>query len=183
VQVRQRARQPTRWVVAMLLAVVVFWGVTARLFIWPDLPPLPPHVDAIIEMAGPAVDRRDELAVELAREHRSNYLVQSTTAVEAATHDCLPAVPHVTVLCFHPDPNTTRGEARYIAEEAARLDWRSVILVTTPDQAWRARLWTTRCFSYEVYIATAPLPALLWIAQLPYQWAATIKAFTVTRSC
>jgi hypothetical protein len=183
VQVRQRARQPTRWVVAMLLAVVVFWGVTARLFIWPDLAPLPPHVDAIIELAGPAVERRDDLALKLAREHRADYLVQSTTASEAGTHACLPAVPDVTILCFHPDPNTTRGEARYTAGEAARLHWRSVVLVTTSDQGWRARLWTTRCFSGKVYIATAPLPALLWIAQLPYQWIATIKAFTVTRSC
>ncbi|MET0995505.1 MAG: hypothetical protein ABWY20_16105 [Mycobacterium sp.] len=89
----------------------------------------------------------------------------------------------MTILCFHADPNTTRGEAQYIAAEAARRGWRSVILVTTPDQAWRARLRTTRCFSGGVYVATTPLPPLSWIRQVPYQWAATVKALTVERSC
>jgi hypothetical protein len=46
----------------------------------------------------------------------------------------------LTVMCFHPDPGTTRGEAQYIGRMAATDGWSSVILVTTPDQAWRARL-------------------------------------------
>jgi hypothetical protein len=58
-----------------------------------------------------------------------------------------------------------------------------VILVTTPDQAWRARLRTTRCFPGDVYVATAPLPPLSWIWLIPYQWAASVKALTVERSC
>lgn len=35
---------------------------------------------------------------------------------------------------FHPDLNTTRGEARHIGAIAAQRHWASVILVTTPDQ-------------------------------------------------
>jgi hypothetical protein len=167
----------------MLLALLVFGVATARLFIWPDLEPIPRHVDAIIELGGAANDRRDRVALELAREHRADFLVQSTTRGEAGTSNCLPAVPGVTILCFHADPNSTRGEAQYIAAEAARLGWRSVILVATPDQAWRAQLRTTRCFSGDVYVATAPLPPLYWIRQVPYQWAATVKALTVERSC
>ena len=57
--------------------------------------------------------------------------------------------PGVRLLCFHPDPVTTRGEARYIGTMAARLDWHSVILVTTPDQAWRARLPGVSVFPRE----------------------------------
>jgi hypothetical protein len=55
--------------------------------------------------------------------------------------------------------------------------------VTTPDQAWRARLWTARCYSGDAYVATTPLPLVDWIGQIPYQWGATVKAFTVERSC
>jgi hypothetical protein len=167
----------------MLVALVVFGAATARLFIWPDLAPMPRHVDAIVELGGPANDRRDSLALELARQHRADYLVQSTTTREAGTHTCLPAVAGVTNLCFYADPNTTRGEAQYIGADAARRGWRSVILVTTPDQAWRARLRTTRCFSGDVYVATAPLPPLYWVWQIPYQWGATLKALTTERSC
>ena len=93
------------------------------------------------------------------------------------------AVPAVTVLCFHPDPATTRGEAEYIAREAKQRGWTSIILVTTPDQAWRAELRTSRCFPGRVYVATAPLPVLEWFTQIPYQWAASAKALTVQRGC
>jgi hypothetical protein len=58
-----------------------------------------------------------------------------------------------------------------------------VILVATPDQAWRARLRFVRCFDGEVYVSTAPLPAMLWFRQIPYQWAATVKALAVERAC
>lgn len=179
----RRSHRRRRWAVGVLLFVAVFSAATARLFIWPDLEPIPGHVDAIIELGGAANDRRDRLALELAREHRADFLVQSTTTAEAGTRTCLPTVPGVTILCFHADPNTTRGEAQYIAAEAARFGWRSVILVTTPDQAWRARLRMTRCFSGDVYVATAPLPPLSWIRQVPYQWSATVKALTVEQSC
>jgi uncharacterized SAM-binding protein YcdF (DUF218 family) len=173
-----------RWSVALaLILAVVFAAVTARLFIWPPLVPLPERADAIIELAGSADGRRDSRALELAREHRAAYLVQSTTITEAGTHRCLPAVPEVTVLCFHADPSTTRGEAQFIATEGERRGWKSVILVTTPDQAWRARLWTSRCFAGDVFVATTDLPPLNWFRQIPYQWAASAKAMTVQRSC
>jgi hypothetical protein len=180
-----RSRRRRRYVVsvASALVLVVFAVLTARLFIWPDLAPVPARVDAVIELGGAAVDGRDRLAVALARAHRAPFLVQSTVVEEAGTDRCLPPVPDVTVLCFHPDPETTRGEAEYIGREAARRHWTSIVLVTTPDQAWRAKLRTTRCFSGRVYVATSPLPAFEYLWQVPYQWAATLKAFTVQRAC
>lgn len=55
--------------------------------------------------------------------------------------------------------------------------------MTTPDQAWRARLWVTRCFGGDVYVSTARLPISGWLWQIPYQWGATVKAFTIERTC
>jgi uncharacterized SAM-binding protein YcdF (DUF218 family) len=178
-------RNPRRSLVtlASLLVLLVLAGVTDRLFVQPRLAPLPPKVDAIIELGGPGMDGRDRLALDLARAQRASYLVQSTVVEEAGTSRCLAAVPNVTVLCFHAEPNTTRGEAHYIAAEAARRNWRSIVLVTTPDQAWRAELRTTRCFGGEVYAATSHLPAQAWLRQIPYQWAATVKAEIFERIC
>jgi hypothetical protein len=163
------------------LVVVAFAAVTARVFVWPDLQPLPEHADAIIELAGPRMPDRDRVAVELAREHRAPVLIQSTLAF--GTSFCLPPVAGVRIECFRPDPETTRGEARYIAALAAQRHWDSIILVTTPDQAWRAHLRVSRCFPGAVYNATAPLRWQDWFRQVPYQWAASIKALTVERTC
>jgi uncharacterized SAM-binding protein YcdF (DUF218 family) len=121
--------------------------------------------------------------MKLASEHKAAFLVQSTVAAEAGTSRCLPATRGVTVLCFDPVPGTTRGEAEWIGREAKARHWRSVILVTTPDQAWRARLRVSRCFDGKVYVATSPLPFSKWFKQIPYQWLASAKALTVQRAC
>jgi hypothetical protein len=177
---RHRRRRIVAAVVALVL-LAAFGVATGRLFIWPDLPKLPGHADAIIELGGPG--NRDGVALGLARHHRARFLVQSTTAEEARTGKCLPAVPGVTILCMHADPNTTRGEAESIGRLAKQYNWTSVILVTSPDHAWRARLRVTRCFGGDIYASTTRLPLVYWPRQIPYQWAATVKALTVQRTC
>ena len=180
-EARPGPRKRHRLRIALAFLVVVFAAATARLFIWPDLAPLPEQADAIIELGGPT--NRDEAALELARDHRAPVLVQSTVVEEAGTHSCLPPVPDVTILCFHPDPETTRGEARAIAELAARYHWSSIILVTTPDHAWRASWRVSRCYPGEIFVSTTHLPVLSWLRQIPYQWASSAKAVTLERGC
>ncbi|GAA3283171.1 YdcF family protein [Dactylosporangium vinaceum] len=147
------------------------------------LPVVPAHVDAIVELAGPGLEDRDRLAVELAREHRADYLVQSTLPEDAASGRCLPPQPGITILCFHPDPDTTQGEAEAIEGLARRYNWGSVVLVTTADHAKRATLRVTRCFPGRVYVITSHLPPAYWLRQIPYQWAASAKALLVQRQC
>ena len=130
-----------RWALGAGALLFAVWVVlTARLFVWPAHPPLPRHADAIVELGGPAMDGRDRLAIKLAKEHKARFLVQSTVVSEAGTSRCLPPVRRVTVMCFHAVPRTTRGEAEWIGRQAKARHWRSVVLVTTPDQAWRAGL-------------------------------------------
>jgi uncharacterized SAM-binding protein YcdF (DUF218 family) len=167
--------------VALVLGLVLFGAVTANLFVWPDLPPPPPRVDAIIELGGPG--QRDGVAVALAQAHRAPVLVQSTVAADAVSDRCLPPIPAVTILCFHPEPNTTQGEAERIGQLAEQRHWRSIILVTSPDHAWRARLEVNRCFGGEVYVSTTRLPAHMWVQQIAYQWAATTNALVFSRTC
>lgn len=176
-------RRLQRVLITGFLLVLLTAVATAHLFVWPRLAPLPPRVDAIIELAGPGIDGRDAMAIRLARDGRAHYLVQSTESVEAGTHSCLPAEPGVVVLCFHPAPLSTRGEAQAIGRLSAQYGWRSVVLVTTPDQAWRARLRVTRCFPGRVYVATSHLPLTQWFVQIPYQWAAAAKALLWQRDC
>jgi hypothetical protein len=165
----------------LVVVIVLFGAATARLFVWPALPELPARADAIIELGGPGI--RDGAALALARKHEAPVLIQSTVVSEAGTDTCLPPVPDVTIMCFHADPGTTRGEARYIGTLAAQRGWKSVILVTSRDHAWRARLRVARCFDGDVYVSTTPLPAWVWPRQIAYQWAATAKALLVETKC
>jgi uncharacterized SAM-binding protein YcdF (DUF218 family) len=87
------------------------------------------------------------------------------------------------VLCFQPDPATTQGEAEATARLARQYDWHSIVLLTTPDQTWRAELRFRRCYSGSIYGVTTRLPLHLWPFQIAYQWAATAKAELVSRSC
>ena len=176
---RRRRRQKLTVAALAVLLLLAFGFVSARLFVWPALPPLPAQADAIVELGGPG--DRDSAALALARDHRARFLIRSTFLVRSKS--CFPPMSGVTVLCVHPEPSTTRGEGQYIRRLAAQYHWSSVILVTTPDQAWRARLWVTRCFDGDVYVSTARLPLWSWPRQIPYQWGATAKALTVERTC
>ena len=176
-----RSRVRRRIAVVALVLFVIFAATTVRVFVWPSLPPLPKHADAIIELAGPG--NRDATTMELVHAGKAPVVAQSTVPVEAGTDKCLPPVDGVEVLCFNPDPGTTRGEARYIGQMAAQRHWQSVIIVTTPDHALRAQLRISRCFPGTISVATSPLPWWDWFRQIPYQWAASGKALLFQTDC
>jgi hypothetical protein len=155
---------------------------TARLFVWPKLPPVPEHADAIVQLGGPG-DRRP-LALDLYRQGRAPVVAISISAHEADTswcqHGSLDGVP---VICFQPDPASTAGEARDIAALAHQRGWHSIILVTSVDQAWRATVRVSRCFDGQLAVATVGLPVWRWPIQIAHQWFGTVKAYTFETSC
>jgi hypothetical protein len=59
-----RRRKRYRLRIALGIIILLFAAVTARVFIWPDLAPLPERADAIIELGGRG--DRDEAALRLA---------------------------------------------------------------------------------------------------------------------
>lgn len=165
-----------------LVVFAAFSGLTAHLFVWPDLPPVPQRADAIVQLGGPG--ERRLVAMDLYRQGRAPVVAISVPEDEARWGWCDRGSVHgVPVVCFHSDPFTTRGEARALAELAGKYEWHSVILVTTRDQAWRAELRTKRCYDGALSVAIAPLPWYLWPKQIAYQWAATAKALTFEKSC
>jgi hypothetical protein len=141
---------------------------------------MPAQVGAIVVPGGPG--SRIDAAVSLAGRDRARYLVLSEG--EPVPEDlCGSSVGTATVLCFRPDPDTTQGEARGTARLASEYGFRSIVLLTTPDQTWRAKLRFGRCYSGAIYAVTTPLPLHLWPFQIAYQWAATVKAELVNRAC
>lgn len=164
----------------LAVGIVAFSAVTARLFVWPSTG-MPAHVDAIVVLGGQG-DRLD-FGERLANEDRSRFLVLSEGLPWIPPGLCGHRFPVLRVICFQPEPDTTVGEAEYTARLAKQHGWRSLVLVTTPDQIWRAELRFRRCFSGRVYGVTTPLPAGQWPYAVAYQWIATAKAELVDTSC
>ena len=165
----------------LALVFVVFSAITARLFVWPATG-MPAHVDAIVILGGQG--NRLGLGEQLAKQGRSHVLVVSEGLPFTLPPGlCGQHTAAETVICFAPDPWTTQGEAEYTARLAKQYGWHSLVLVTTPDQIWRAELRFRRCFSGKLYGVTTPLPAIWWPYAIPYQWLATAKAELVNTSC
>jgi hypothetical protein len=147
-----------RVLIAFIMVVLLLFGATARLFIWPAQG-MPPKVDAIVELAA----QDDPLG--------------------AALRHCPRPVPGVELVCFYPSPATTQGEAEFAARLAARRHWSSLVLVTTTPQATRARLRLERCFPGHIYVVTSPIPLGGWPHEIAYEWGALLKALLFQRAC
>jgi uncharacterized SAM-binding protein YcdF (DUF218 family) len=179
---RLRARMLWRRIALVLLVLVVlFSGVTVRLFVWPTTG-MPARVDAVVALGGPG-DRLG-LGLRLAQQGRAHYLLVSEgLPVDLSPSLCKPDHGSFTVICWNPIPGNTKGEAEFVGRLAQQHHWTSVALVTTPDQAWRAVLYVRRCYPGKIYSMTTPLGWSQWPYQIAYQWGATIKAETTQRGC
>jgi uncharacterized SAM-binding protein YcdF (DUF218 family) len=176
---RLRSRWMRRALAALVVLFVIFCAVTARLFIWPATG-MPARVDAIVVPGG--TGNRLNAAIALARQGRARYLVLSH-GMPVPQSMCGVHFGPALSICIWPDPDTTQGEAEATGKLAKEYGWHSIVLVTTPDQTWRAELRFRRCFSGSVYGVTTRLPLRQWPTQVAYQWAATLKAEVVDRSC
>lgn len=164
---------------AVLAVLLVFGAATARLLVWPAQG-MPGHVSAIVMLAGPG-DRLDK-ALELARTRRARVLVVSRGHLGYGSV-CPPDPPDVRLICFEPDPASTRGEAEFVGRLADQDRWRSIVLVTSRVQDTRARIRVGRCFSGQVYVVTVQQPWYDWPYQIAYEWAALFKALVIQRAC
>lgn len=177
---RRVSRGWRRVLISLIVVVVLFAGVTARLFVWPAQG-MPASVSAIVMLAGPG--DRLPVALQLAQEHRAPVLVVSQ-GHEGWGGPCpSEKVAGVTIICFEPNPGNTRGEAEFAGRLAKQYHWRSIVLVTTLAQDTRARIILRRCFGGSIYVAGAPLPLHQWPGQLIYNWGALAKALILQRSC
>ena len=175
-----------RWIAAGILgvAVVVFGWLTIALFASPDIDD-PTEADAIVLLAGGG--RRIPKAVELAEQGVADTVVLASKWVppvwskSACNTARNPFPSEVRILCFEPDPATTRGEARFVSDLAEREGWESIVVVASTDQVTRARMLFERCWSGELAFVdvkhSQPFPV-----RAVYEWAAVTKAL-VNQGC
>lgn len=147
---------------------------------------VPPHADAVVVLAGSERAARFAEGARLAEAGVAPTFVASTNfppflVGRGCGEGLVPA--SVRVVCFDPDPSTTRGEAHRIAALGRRLGWRSIVVVATTVQTARARIRIARCFDGRVSMDGVRTPLRELPYQLVYEWGAMAKALFWQRGC
>ena len=174
-----------RTILLALVGLVLGWAIAAAvLFVWP-----PGHTaaraDAGVVLAGGRGPRLNE-GLALVRSGAAPVLVVSdawSPAWPEANRLCAGRKAPVPVVCFHPDPYATRGEARGFARLAARRGWDSVIVVSSRYHTVRARMIFERCFHGTVSTAGAHESLFDRVLASPVETVKMGYALLVRRGC
>lgn len=88
------------------------------------------------------------------------------------------------IVCFHPDPVTTQGEARALQRLSRMYGWKSANVITTQSHITRARIIIGRCYKGDLnmvaYWQSLPVlsftnPRQSWAYRLAYETGAFVK--------
>jgi uncharacterized SAM-binding protein YcdF (DUF218 family) len=168
------------WILAGALVLAFVVG-TAKFFFWPSTSE-PRRVDAIVVFGARSRPERLPEGLRLANQRVAPVLVLSAPPEDRSI--CR-GMDRLEVICFRPEPFSTRGEARRIGELAADRGWKSILLVTSTYHLTRARMLLRRCLDGSVEgIAADPRDGVeRTIEQIAHEWAGLVHALTVARDC
>ena len=169
-----------RWFSIVVVVLVVAAAIISiRLYVVPASDGAGP-ADAVVVLGGQENNARLQTSDVMLKKFPGSVVVVSIPGGTA----CPPRPPGASaILCVSPNPSTTQGEARTAAKLAVKYGWKSIEVVTTADQVWRARLRFSRCWSGSLRVVRADSSIHSRIRAVPYEIAATIKAETLQRGC
>ncbi|MGZ4693272.1 MAG: YdcF family protein [Acidimicrobiales bacterium] len=173
----KRRRLVIRLALAFGAVALVIAAVTAHYFVWPALG-TPTPADAVVVLGGPG--DRYNTGARLVRQGLAPVMVASS---DRDSGSCPGTMNDVAIICFTPDPYSTRGEARYVADLAREKGWTHVILVTSVGQASRAQLRLERCFPGDIDVVAVRPVGLRVVRDAIYEWGANFKALVLERGC
>ena len=157
--------------------LVLLLGVQAVVVVWPK-GGSPRQADAVVVLgaAGQRIERAEQLVVQ----GYVDVLVLSTPTPRR----CTPEVPAEQV-CFRPDPGTTRGEARAVADLARRRGWDDLLVVVQNEKALRVGLRLRRCLDADVDLTIVTVRAGAWrtLTRTVHESVALPTALLLQRSC
>ena len=166
-------------VVAVVLAA--FLALSVLMFVWaPFATPHPKKVNAIVVLAGSK--KRLPVALRLWRSGVARWLLVSEDPLDTR-RVALCAQPPSHVVCFHAQPYSTRGEARWAAHFAGHEGWHSLAIVSSRFHLYRARTLFRRCTNARIELVSTPVEWYLWPYDVLAEWAKLAVAETVRRGC
>ena len=168
-----------RGIIVAACAALVWIAATALLFVWPPTDD-PARADAVIVFGARSHDERLPAALALIRAGMADVLVASAPPAELRCG----RKPGFDLVCFDPEPFTTRGEARATARLANARGWRRVLLVTSTWHATRASLLLERCTDAAVDVVGGGRGSREGLVRtLLHEWGGLAYAFTIERGC
>ena len=87
------------------------------------------------------------------------------------------------VVCFSPDPDSTRGEAEEVGRVATEHGWRHILVVTSRFHVTRARMLFERCVNGDVGAVGVDYPWTSIPLAVAGEWFKEVRALTVARGC
>ncbi len=143
------------------------------------------RADAVVVLSGSKHERLDR-GLELVREGVAPVLVISggfDPRQPRANRFCQEGGEGFSVACFTPDPDSTRGEARMVAELVREHRWDRVLLVTSHFHVTRARRLFDRCTNVDVDAVGVDYPWTSVPAAVAGEWVKLGLSETVNRGC
>ena len=173
-----------RLVLVVVPLLVVAWAAVAARFVLSPVQDSPRRADAVVVLAGDHL--RLGKALELMARRVAPTLVISDGLAPGwreANRLCRRGGGRFRVVCFRPDPYSTRGEARAVARMAAARGWGSVVVVTSTYHVTRARLLFDRCVDARVRVTGATYQRSLIPLEIFLEPAKLVYALVVARRC
>jgi uncharacterized SAM-binding protein YcdF (DUF218 family) len=171
----RRSRLAASWICAVVAALIV---AGFPVYVRPQVDPVR-KADAIFILGGPSYGRYPR-GFELGSRGEAPTVVVSNPNGRNdpwLTQQCASAHAFE-IMCFVPDPPTTRGEGRELRRLAAERRWRTVVVVTFRPHVSRARFILQRCFDGELVMVEPddPVSARRWVVEYALQTVGYVRA-------
>ena len=171
-------------VASALATLVIIWAVSGFFLYVAPAADNPRHADVLFVLGPP--DQRMEYAQKLMEQGYAPVLAVSVPLAQDGRFDAEICSAHrpYRILCFHPEPFTTQGEARALRDLSAQYGWKSADVLTAQFHLARAQVIVERCYSGELGMVAdrrrMPLVSVTnfhgsWLYQYIYQTAAFVK--------
>ncbi len=170
------ARRSLRASLALVTACVVFALIGLPIYVFPPTDKI--GKADLIYVIGPPVSARVAVERELRREGVAELSLYSVSLIGGLTSS-LGVCRQENVICKHPEPYSTKGEAGYLQGFAAEHGVGRTIVITFTPHVARARYVFAKCYRGEVQVIGVDqhLDLWTWIYQYFYQTGAFIKAW------
>src|SRR5262245_25695688 len=175
-----------RLVPALILGVVIAFGLGIWLFLLRPEDPMPKRADAVVVLAGSPA--RLPVALDILGSGVARTLAVSEASKSSDDKRYAlcngPKPKGYTLICRKASPFSTRGEAELIGRLAAQHGWRSLVVVTSRYHLFRAERLIRRCT--DATLSMRATDGDSWsqkAAAIPLEYLKLARAETLQRSC